>query len=129
MNDKLKPSAEQQLADWLLTDPSTGSDLHFAGPLERDFLGMSRVRMQSAEGAVWTLTAGLKEGYLTAEQRLENLKRNAAAEREEAREPSLEQLQEMAYLLELVPRGEGVCVQFLAVLRLQYRAAMQASGI
>jgi hypothetical protein len=35
----------------------------------------------------------------------------------------------MAYLLKLVPRGEVVCVQFLDVLRKQYLAAMQASGV
>ena len=119
----------RQLADWLLTDPQTGSNLHFSGPLERDFLGMSRVKMQSEAGDTWTLTAGLKEGYLSAEQRAGNMLRIAAIEREEAREPTIDQLVEMAYLLELVPRGETVCVQFLDVLRRQYRAAMEASGV
>jgi hypothetical protein len=119
-----------QLADWLLIDPQTGKRLTFAGPLERDFLGMSRVKMASADGEnVWTLTAGLKEGYLTADERAANLSRIAEQEREEAREPSLEQLREMAYLLDIVPRGEVVCVQFLDVLRKQYRAAMEASGV
>jgi hypothetical protein len=119
----------KQLADWLLTDPQTGAPLHFAGPLERDFLRMSRVKMESTSGDVWTLTAGLKEGYLTAAERMSNLERVAAEERQAAREPSIEQLNEMAYLLELVPRGETVCVQFMDVLRKQYRAAMEASGV
>lgn len=120
----------KQLADWLLTDPQTGQRLTFAGPLERDFLGMSRVKMASScDGNVWTLTAGLKEGYRTTEERVANMRRIAAEERESAREPSLEQLTEMAYLLELVPRGEVVCVQFMDVLRKQYRAAMEASGV
>lgn len=64
-----------QLADWLLTDPQTGERLHFAGPLEPDFLRFSRVRMQSKSGATWTLSARLEEGYLTAAERLENIKR------------------------------------------------------
>ena len=68
-----------QLSQWLLTDPETGERLRFAGPLERDFLGLSRVRMESASGAVWTLIAGIKEGYLTASERMENI-RLAAAE-------------------------------------------------
>jgi hypothetical protein len=119
----------KQLADWLLTDPQTGEPLHFAGPLERDFLRMSRVKMESKSGGVWTLTAGLKEGYLTAAERMSNLEQVAAEERQAAREPSIEQLNEMAYLLALVPRGEVVCVQFLDVLRRQYRAAMEASGV
>lgn len=67
----------QQLADWLLTDPQTGEPLHFAGPLESDFLRFSRVKMQSKSGAVWTLSARLEEGYLTATERLENIKRAA----------------------------------------------------
>lgn len=66
-----------QLADWLLTDPQTGEKLHFAGPLEPDFLRFSRVKLQSSSGAVWTLSARLEEGYLTAEQRLANIKRAA----------------------------------------------------
>ncbi|WP_234775228.1 Lar family restriction alleviation protein [Paraburkholderia tropica] len=66
-----------QLADWLLTDPQTGEKLHFAGPLEPDFLRFSRVKMESKSGAVWTLSARLEEGYLTASERLENIKRAA----------------------------------------------------
>jgi hypothetical protein len=127
--DKQPNRDTKQLADWLLIDPQTGEPLHFAGPLERDFLRMSRVKMESKSGDVWTLTAGLKEGYLTSAERMANLEKVAAEERQAAREPSIEQLTEMAYLLELVPRGEVVCVQFLDVLRKQYRAAMEASGV
>lgn len=71
---------EKQLADWLLTDPQTGEPLHFAGPLERDLLGLTRVRMESKSGAVWTLTAGLREGYLTASERMQNIREAATAE-------------------------------------------------
>lgn len=66
-----------QLADWLLTDPMTGEQLFFAGPLEPDFLRFSRVKLQSKSGAVWTLSARLEEGYLTPSERLENIKRAA----------------------------------------------------
>lgn len=127
--DKQPNRDTKQLADWLLIDPQTGEPMHFAGPLERDFLRMSRVKMESKSGDVWTLTAGLKEGYLTSAERMANLEKVAAEERQAAREPSIEQLTEMAYLLELVPRGELVCVQFLDVLRKQYRASMEASGV
>lgn len=67
----------RQLAHWLLTDPQTGESLHFAGPLEPDFLRFSRVKLQGKSGAVWTLSARLEEGYLTAEERLANIKRAA----------------------------------------------------
>ena len=80
-------TAVRQLADWLLTDPQTGEILHFAGPLERDFLGLSRVKMQSAIGDVWTLTAGLREGYLTASERMANLRAALAEEGNAAPEP------------------------------------------
>jgi len=68
----------EQLSQWLLTDPETGERLRFSGPLESDFLGLSRVKMESASGAVWTLTAGIKEGYLTASERMGNIRRAAA---------------------------------------------------
>ncbi|MDQ7981938.1 hypothetical protein QYH69_32460 [Paraburkholderia sp. SARCC-3016] len=71
---------KKQLADWLLVDPETGAKLTFAGPLERDFLGLSRVKMTSEDGAVWTLTAGLKEGYLTASERMANLRKAVVEE-------------------------------------------------
>ncbi|WP_175836996.1 hypothetical protein [Burkholderia anthina] len=74
----------RQLADWLLTDPQTGEKLHFAGTLERDFLGLSRVKMQSATGDVWTLTAGLQEGYLTATERMANIRAAATEETDDA---------------------------------------------
>ncbi|HDR9153835.1 TPA: hypothetical protein QDB05_000255 [Burkholderia vietnamiensis] len=77
--------AEKQLADWLLTDPQTGDSLHFAGPLEPDFLRFSRIKMQSKSGAVWTLSARLEEGYFTAEERLANIKRAAQEAELEAR--------------------------------------------
>lgn len=67
----------QQLADWLLVEPTNGERLHFAGPLERDFLGLSRVKMVSASGSIWTLTAGLKEDYKTNSQRLHNIREAA----------------------------------------------------
>jgi len=66
-----------QLTDWLMTDPQTGEKLRFAGPLEPDFLRFSRVKLEGKSGAVWTLSARLEEGYLTAEERLENIKRAA----------------------------------------------------
>ncbi|WP_052391756.1 hypothetical protein [Paraburkholderia bannensis] len=69
-----------QLTDWLLTDPQSGSKLRFAGPLERDLLGLSRVRMENERGEAWTLTAGLHEGYLTAAERMANIR--AAAKEE-----------------------------------------------
>ncbi|ARL57150.1 hypothetical protein [Burkholderia pseudomallei] len=40
----------RQLAHWLLTDPQTGESLHFAGPLEPDFLRFSRVKLQGKSG-------------------------------------------------------------------------------
>lgn len=79
-------ASARQLIDWLLTDPETGSRLTFAGPLESDFLRMSRVKMASADGAIWTLTAGLREGYLTASERLANI-RKAAAEDDTEMQP------------------------------------------
>jgi hypothetical protein len=42
-------------------------------------------------------------------------------------EPSTKMLREMAYELQLVPNGEVVCVQFLDVLRKQYKAAFNAA--
>ena len=73
----------QQICDWLLTDPQTGENLRFAGPLEPDFLRFSHVKMQSESGAVWTLSARLEEGYLTASERMENIKRVASEEKAE----------------------------------------------
>ena len=46
----------------------------------------------------------------------------ALASRSEA--PTLKMLEEMAYLLKLVPRGDNVPVQFLDVLQKQFLAAM-----
>lgn len=63
----------EQISSWLLTDPETGERLRFAGPLEKDFFGLSRVRMETASGSVWTLTAGLTEGYLSAAERMANI--------------------------------------------------------
>lgn len=62
-----------QLSDWLLTDPQTTEKLHFAGPLESDFRNLQRVRMESKSGNVWTLIAGLEEGYLSTSERMDNL--------------------------------------------------------
>ncbi|OBR50243.1 hypothetical protein A6456_17845 [Paraburkholderia tropica] len=43
------------------------------------------------------------------------------------REPTTKMLREMAYELKLAPEGDVVCVQFLDVLRKQYKAAFNAA--
>lgn len=75
--------AVKQLADWLLTEPNDGMPLCFAGAPEPTVLGLSRVKMRSVTGDEWTLTAGLREGWLTAEERATNFWRIAKLEREE----------------------------------------------
>jgi hypothetical protein len=42
-------------------------------------------------------------------------------------EPTTKMLREMAYELKLVPQGEVVCVQFIDILRSQYKAAFNAA--
>jgi hypothetical protein len=77
-----------QLCDWLLTDPQSGEQLRFAGPLENDFMRLSRVRMESESGSVWTLTAKLEEGYLTPSQRMANIKAAARDEDQQSATPA-----------------------------------------
>jgi len=77
-----------QLCDWLLTDPQSGERLRFAGPLENDFMRLSRVRMESESGSIWTLTAKLEEGYLTASQRMANIKAAALNEGQQSAAPA-----------------------------------------
>ncbi|WP_208449984.1 hypothetical protein [Burkholderia ambifaria] len=82
--------AVKQLADWLLTEPNEGNPLCFAGPPEPFALGLSRVKMRSVAGDEWTLIAGLREGWMTAEERASNFWRIAQQEREEvAREEAV----------------------------------------
>ncbi|WP_250501935.1 hypothetical protein [Caballeronia sp. AZ7_KS35] len=117
---------EKQLIEWLLRDPNTNERLEFAGPPEpQGFL--TRVKMRSIEGDEWTLVAGFREGWLTPQERLANLRKAMAEEKEEVvnEEPTLFMLREMAYELKLVPRGETVPMQFMQVLREQYKAAMR----
>ncbi|GMG90674.1 hypothetical protein Cmtc_18940 [Cupriavidus sp. TKC] len=80
----------EQLIDWLLTNPINGERLHFAGAPEKYFMGLTRVMMQSQDGSLWTLTEGLKEGYQTESEMMENI-RAAAKEAAEKASASAQQ--------------------------------------
>lgn len=62
-----------QLANWLLCTVE-GNRLRFAGPPEPYIAGLSRVLMVDEHGNQWTLTAGLREGFLSDAQIMKNIR-------------------------------------------------------
>lgn len=65
----------EQLVNLLMVNPENGQRFTFAGPLESWGMGLNQVKVMDGDGNVWTLVAGLREGYKTEAQRNANLLR------------------------------------------------------
>jgi len=82
------------LRNMLLTDPETGEPMFICGKPEPDVLGLTRFKVAGTKGRTWTVLVGLREGWLTAEQRMENIQK-AVREDYERRMPTEQQIDEI----------------------------------